>query len=185
MNCTDFNALLHEFVDKTLRGDARAAAGKHLEECGDCRRALMRERAFAKSIGHSFDRALTGISLPPQTRQKIRALSSNSPLPGAPRPWRSIILSLARPVCASAVLLCLLLLFGGIHFLHRKAPRPKITAETSPYSWAINVPIPVQTHVFQYENGTVVDAIVTRVAIAHAGFLEDEKPSPKPSPKTL
>jgi anti-sigma factor RsiW len=180
VNCTDFNALLHEFLDGTLRGNVQDAAREHLEECGDCRRALLREKAFAQSIRHSFERATTGISPRPGMRRDILALSSKSAPPEAwQQRWRNFISSVTRPARASAALLCLLTLFGGILLFHRTVPSSKITAETSQYSRVIDVPIPVQTHVFQYENGTVVDAIVTRVAIGHAAFFENEKPSPK------
>jgi hypothetical protein len=113
-------------------------------------------------------------------RRNVIALSSKSAPPvGWKERWRNLISSLARPARASAAILCLLILFGGIHIFRRTTPATKITAEASQYSRIIDVPIPVQTHVFQYENGTVVDAIVTRVAIGHAAFFENEKPSPK------
>ena len=69
MNCKTFNDLLHEYLDETLDADVQAAAREHLEHCGDCRRALMREESFAKSLRHALDRATADLSVRPETRR--------------------------------------------------------------------------------------------------------------------
>ena len=189
MNCNNFKAVLHEYLDETLHADVQAAAREHLQQCSDCRRAVMREETFANSIRHSLDRATAGLSLRPEMRRNIlEALESNSALPNT---WlhtcQNFIWTAVRPARASAALLCLLLLFFGVQFYRRTAKDapPKTTAQASQYSWVIHVPIPAQTYVFQHQNNAVVDAIAASVAVGHAGFFEDKKPSPERSPKPL
>ena len=189
MNCNNFKAVLHEYLDETLHAEAQAAAREHLQQCGDCRRAVMREETFANSIRHSLDRATAGLSLRPEMRRNIlKASESNS---ARPNTWlhtsQNFIWTAMRPARASAALLCLLLLFFGVQFYRRTAndSPPTTTAQASQYSWVIHVPIPVQTHVFQHQNNAVVDVMAASVAVGHAGFFEDKKPSLERSPKPL
>jgi len=189
MNCNNFKAVLHEYLDETLHAEVQAAAREHLQQCGDCRRAVMREETFANSIRHSLDRATAGLSLRPEMRRNVlQASESNSTLPNT---WlhtcQNFICTAVRPARASAALLCLLLLFFGVQFYRRTAKDspPKTTAQASQYSWVIHVPIPAQTYVFQHQNNAVVDAMAASVAVGHAGFFEDKKPSLERSPKPL
>jgi hypothetical protein len=121
-------------------------------------------------------------------RNILKALESNS---ARPNTWlhtcQNLIGTAVRPARASAALLCLLFLFFGVQFYRRTAndSPPKTTAQASQYSWVIHVPIPAQTHVFQHQNNTVVDAIAASVAVGHAVFFEDKKPSVERSPKPL
>ncbi len=189
MNCNNFKAVLHEYLDETLPAGVQSAAREHLQHCSDCRRAVMREETFAKSIRHSLERATAGLSLRPEMRRNIlKALESNSARPDT---WwhifKNFICTAVRPARASAALLCLLLLFFGVQFYRRMAKDspPKTTAQASQYSWVIHVPIPAQTYVFQQQNNAVVDALAASVAVGHAGFFEDNKPSPERSPNPL
>ncbi len=189
MNCNNFQAVLHDYLDETLDAEDQAAAREHLQQCGDCRRAVMREETFANSIRHSLDRATAGLSLRPEMRRNVlKALESEPRQPNAwLHAWRSFISTTVQPARASAALLCLLLLFSGVQFYRRTAKDypPKTTAQASQYSWVVHVPIPAQTYVFQHQNNAVVDAIAASVAVGHAGFFEDKKPSLERSPKPL
>ena len=189
MNCNNFKAVLHEHLDETLPAEVQAAAREHLQQCGDCRRAVLREVTFANSIRHSLDRATVGLSLRPEMRRNIlKALEAQS---ARPKTWlhtcQSFIFTAVRPARASAALLGLLLLFFGVQFYRRTAKDspPKTAAQASQYSWVIHVPIPAQTYMFQQQNNAVVDAMAASVAVGHAGFFEDKKPSPERSPKPL
>jgi len=189
MNCNSFKVVLHEYLDETLHADVQAAAREHVQQCSDCRRAVLREETFAKSIRHSLDRATAELSLRPEMRRNIlKALESKS---ARPETWlhtcQNFIFTAVRPARASAALLCLLLLFFGVQFYRGtvKNSPPKTSAQASQYSWVIHVPIPAQKYVFQHQNNAVVDAIAVSVAVGHAGFFEDKKPSPERSPKPL
>jgi anti-sigma factor RsiW len=189
MNCNNFKARLHEYLDETLDAEVQAAAREHLDQCSDCRRAVIREEAFAKSLRHSLDRATAELSLRPEMRCNIlKALESNSPPPST---WwltcQNFICNIVRPARASAALLCLLLLFFGVQFYRRttKESLAKASAQASQYSRVVHVPIPAQTHVFEHQNNAVVDAISASVAVGHAVFFEDKKPWPELSPKPL
>ena len=189
MDCNNFKIVLHEYLDETLPAEVQAAARKHLRQCSDCRRAVMREESFAKSIRHSLDRATVGLSLRPEMRRKIlKALESKPPRLNT---WlhacQDFICTAVRPARASAALLCLLLVFFGVQFYRRTAKDspPKTAAQASQYSWVIHVPIPAQTYVFQHQDNAVVDAMSVSVAVGHAGFFEDKQPSHERSPRPL
>lgn len=189
MNCNNFKAVLHEYLDETLDADVQAAAREHLQQCDDCRRAVMREETLAKSIRHSLDQATAGLTLRPEMRRDIlQALEAKTAPPNSwLHAWRSFISIAMRPARAGVVLLCFLLLFFGVQFYRRTAKNASTepTPQTGHYTWVIHVPIPAQTYMFQHQNNAVVDAIAASVALGHAGFFEDKKPSPDGSPKPL
>ena len=81
MNCQDFSDMLYEYLDDALSDDVRAAAREHLGRCGDCRRALLREKTVAKSIRNSFDRATWGLSIRPGMHRRVLAALESKPAP--------------------------------------------------------------------------------------------------------
>ena len=189
MNCDKFKAVLHEYLDEALDADAHAAVREHLQQCGDCRRAVMREETLAKSILHSLDQVTAGLSLRPEMRRNVlKALESESPQSNAwLLAWRNFISSAARPTRAGAALLCLMLLFFGVQFYRRAAkdPSPGTAVQNDHYALVVHVPIPTQTYVFQHKNNAVVDTFTASVAVGHAGFFEERKTSPRRPPKPL
>jgi predicted anti-sigma-YlaC factor YlaD len=184
MNCHDFNDRLYEYLDEALSHEDRAAAREHLRQCVDCRRALLREKAVAESIRHSFDRATTGLTVRPETHRKVlEALESTSAPSSAWLPaWQRWISIACRPVGAAAALLAGLVLFLGIQF-HRQAGQGsglQATDRGDCDTCVIDVPIHTQTRIFRRQNSAVVDAIIPNVTIGRAYFCDNSGRRSKP-----
>lgn len=175
MNCQDCNDKWYEYLDETLDVDTQAAMREHLRQCEDCRRALRREEILAKSIRHSLDRAVAGLSLLPETRRTVlQSLASNPVSSNAlMRAWRRVMLFPIRTIGAGAALLVGLLLVLALLF-HRRAadePNPESTARTGQGTCVIDVPIQSQTRVFRRQNNTILDGMVAGVSVSHARIL--------------
>jgi anti-sigma factor RsiW len=179
MNCQDLQDRLHEYLDETLDADTQAAAREHLRQCGDCRRALLREETVAQSIRRSLDRATAGLSLRPEMQRNI--LKALKPKPAASNAWvlawQSFIAMPIRPIGAGAALLSVLLLALGIQFYRpaTETPAPQAATQPGPDICVIDVPIQTETHMFRRQDHTVVDAIAPSVSMAHARFPENSK----------
>lgn len=190
MNCKAFQDRLHEYLDEALDAEVQDAAREHLRQCDACRHALLREQAFAESVGQSLGRATAGFSLRPGMRQNIlRALETKATTPNAwRRAWQSFISIPLRAAGALAMLLGALILFSGIQFFRPRTMNAtsKTIPQTGHYSCVINVPIQTRTHVFRWQNNTIEDAIVSSTSVGRANFSEtSEPPSPKPSSNSL
>jgi len=185
-NCETFHDLLHELLDETLDAGSLAFAQQHLEQCGSCQRAFLREQAFARAMRASLERATAGISVHPQMRQNvIRALA---PTPARANPWRhgwqSLVPFLIRPTAAAAALFGVILLLLGVRFYRQEARESssKTIAPGGLYACVITVPLQTQTHVFRRRNNTIEDAVVFGAGIGSASLLDGSKQtSPKPS----
>ena len=190
MNCESFHGLLYDYLDETLDAEVQAAARQHLQECDTCRHAFLRERALAKSMGQSLNRATTGLLLRPEIRQNVlKALQSNpAPTNAWVYAWQRFSLNPIRTAGMAAALLGMLLLFFGIQYYRRVAKdlAPKTIAQTGHYTCVVDVPILTQIHVFRQQNNAVMDSIAADMGVAHASLYEaHEEPSPKPSSKPL
>ena len=182
MNCQDFRDRLHEYLDETMADDLHGAAREHLRQCDDCRRALLREEAFAKSIRRSLERATSGFSLRSETQRNIlKALESKSvPSNTWMHVWQKFISISLHPIGAGTAVLVVLLLILGIQ-IHRRAAEdsvPQAIVQIGQNTCVIDVPIRTQTHIFRRQNNTVVDTIAPGMTIGHARFPESTNPKP-------
>jgi len=181
MNCENFNDRLPEYLDEALSAAEKADASEHVQKCGDCRRALARHEAFAKSLRLSFNRETQGLSLRPETRRNIfSALEPRGVLLTAwayIRPFIEIIWR--QPAWTGAFLLCLLLLISGSIF-YRHPMKNTVKGERNNY--VINVPLQTEIYVYRRQNNLVVDAVVTGTSIADASFSENVRPSTSSRP---
>jgi hypothetical protein len=178
MNCQEFNDRLYDYVDETLGSEAQAAAREHLRQCGECRRAVMREKAVARSIRHSLDRATAGLSIRPEMLRNVLTASESKAIRTniLVQIWEWFISKPLRPVGAGAALLGALVLMAGLQA--RRPPTEnsasRAVTEARQNAWVIDVPIQTQIHVFRRQNGTVIDAITPSVVFGHARFLQPE-----------
>jgi len=101
MNCMEFEARLHPYVDGELEMSEMAAAEAHLAQCVECAGAAERERRFRQ-----FLRRQPRETAPPEFRAVIRTRIRRSARVAAIRPW------LVGTVAAAAVLLVVVLLPG-------------------------------------------------------------------------
>jgi hypothetical protein len=175
MNCDSFNDRLPEYMDGALSAAEQAVASEHVQKCGDCRQALARQDAFAKSVRLSFDRETQGLSLRPETRQNIL----NALEPGRVRPstWEYIRASISivwrQPAWSGAILFCLLLIISGSHFYRRPM---KNSAMGGRNDYVIDVPLQTEMHIYRGQNNMVVDALVTVTSVFDVGFSENIRP---------
>jgi len=82
MNCTEFEAGVHPYVDGELPIEAMAAADAHASECGDCERLAQRERQFRELL-----RRQPREMAPPDFRAKMTRLVYREARRAAWRPW--------------------------------------------------------------------------------------------------
>jgi mycothiol system anti-sigma-R factor len=101
MNCIEFEARLHPFVDGELETTEMAAADAHLAQCAECPVRVDRERRFRQLL-----RRQPRESAPPEFRAKIRTRIWRSARVAAIRPW------LVGTAAAAAVVLVVSLLPG-------------------------------------------------------------------------
>ena len=181
MNCQDFNYNLHDYLDQTLAPEAQAAAREHLRQCDVCRMALSREANVARSVHRSLDHAAAGLSLRPETRRNVlRALEPKTapPSPWLPA-WRWLVSTRFRPlVAAGAALLAGILLLLALQFQRQTARRTgpqEATQNGLEAERVVNVPLQTQTHVFQRENDTIIDAVIPGTAMEHVVVLTRNK----------
>lgn len=101
MNCIEFEARLHPYVDGELETNETAAADAHLAQCAACPGLVDPERQFRQLL-----RRQPRESAPPEFRAMIRARIRRSARVAAIRPW------LVGTAAAAAALLVVLLLPG-------------------------------------------------------------------------
>jgi mycothiol system anti-sigma-R factor len=101
MNCIEFEARLHPYVDGELEMSEMAAAEAHLTQCVDCKAGVEQERRFRQLL-HRQPRE----SAPPEFRAMIRGRIRRSARVAAIRPW------LVGTAATAAVLLLVTLLPG-------------------------------------------------------------------------
>jgi len=174
MNCQNFNERLYDYLDNTLPGDLKSGFQEHLQECDQCRQALLREKAVAQSMRCSLNRATAGLSLHPQTLRNPRAACE--PKPVSPNSltlsWDWFISNPLRTLGAGAALLGALWLLVGVPALRHGAgdSGSQAIADSLHVACVIDVPIQTQSHLFRRQNGAVVDAVSQGMAVARAGF---------------
>jgi anti-sigma factor RsiW len=157
MNCQKFIEQLPEYLDETLPGTELAEAREHIVACEECRRAMARHTAFAKSIRLSFEREAEGVSLAAEARRKI--------LLAAQRPERREIFALfwRHPVwTAAAAMGMALVVVAGLFRGLRNGPDICV----------VDVPIRTETHFYQRQKGSVVDDVVTEITVIDAAYSE-------------
>ena len=178
MNCDDFEVVLQEYLDGGLEPDVLASVDEHLRQCGDCRQAVAREKALARSLRHSFTHATAGLSLRTDLKRNVLRALESSPSrrrlwwPG----WRKFF-SCVRPVPTAASFLCIILLLLGVQFyprLLKRAPAGTIPQDSRP-ELVVHVPIPMQTYVFKHHDSMVVDETTAGVGLGYANFPNAEK----------
>lgn len=101
MNCIEFEARLHPYVDGELEMSEMAAAEAHLAQCVDCKAAVEQERRFRQLL-----RRQPRESAPPEFRAMIRARIRRSARLAVIRPW------VVGTAAAAAVLVAVTLLPG-------------------------------------------------------------------------
>jgi len=101
MNCIEFEARVHPYVDGELEMHEMAAAEAHLVQCAECPGRVDQERQFRQLL-----RRQPRESAPPEFRAMIRARIRRSARVAAVRPW------LVGTAAAAAVLLVVSLLPG-------------------------------------------------------------------------
>ncbi len=101
MNCIEFEARLHPYVDGELEMNAMPAAEAHVALCAECQGRVDRERQFRQLL-----RRQPRESAPPEFRALIRARIRRSARLAGIRPW------LVGTAAAAAALLLVLLVPG-------------------------------------------------------------------------
>ena len=164
MNCHDFINCLYEYLDETLTPDLQAAAAEHLRHCADCRRAVEREQALAASLHQAMGQAALPLSY------RAPAVSNDWC-----RPANSLLFRLwdwlATPagiVTAAAAASSLLLV--AVYAVHRTARHVANAPAAFATVCVVDVPLEPSAHFFRQENDTVVDAVESNPALAHARF---------------
>lgn len=180
MKCREFCDRLHEYLDGTLDPAAHAEARAHVERCPECRLSLQRAQAFGHAVQHALDQAAASISLQPELTSRILAAARAAPIdtPAEGGAWQWFQGGLFRALAAGATLLLVLLL--TLQFRRQQIEGPAIPPRDDRGSYLVDVPHPIETHVFRMQNGSVVDAVVNHVAVSHAQFFLPAKTSSPP-----
>ncbi len=135
MNCIEFEARLHPYVDGELDVNEMPAANAHLAQCEECQARLERERQFRQLL-----RRQPRESAPPEFRAMIGARIRRSARLAAIRPW------LVGTAAAAAVLLVVSLLPGlrpgsslTTHFTYAlpQSPTPGVVLYPSKISFGL------------------------------------------------
>ena len=158
MNCQKFTDQLPEYLDEALPASELAEAREHVQTCEECRRAVARQVAFAKSIRLSLEREVEGLSLSAETRRNI--------LQTARRPRRQEILALLwrHPIwTAAAAMAVTALVIAGI----------SRSSRDNRGICVVDVPIRVETHFYQRQKGSVVDDVVPETIVIDAAYSEN------------
>lgn len=178
MNCESLTDRLPEYLDGTLPATEHAAAQQHIEECAVCRQAVVRQKAFAKSVQLTLNREVQGLSLSAKTRQNILdALKQPEPEPATSWKRLASYLTIAwrKPTWAGLAFVCLLLFIFGNRFYLQPARRsaPQAMAHEAGDIYVVDVPIESETHFFRRQNGNVVDTVVKGAGLISANFSGD------------
>src|SRR5262249_61524286 len=96
MNCAEFEAGVHPYVDGELPVEAMATADAHASECRDCERLARRERQYRELL-----RRQPQEMAPPDFRAKMTRLVYSEARRAAWRPW--LIAPAAAVVAAGPV----------------------------------------------------------------------------------
>lgn len=182
MNCREFSDRIHEYLDETLEPGLQAAAREHVAHCPECRLALQRVQSFGRAVQYALQQAAAPISLEPELRRKVLAAAESVPVvaPAGFLVWQRLFGSSFRILAAGAALFLVVML---IRPFRRPPPAEGSTAlpRIDRGSYMVDVPQPIETHIFQVQNGSVIDAVVTHVAVSRAQFFSASKiPSPSP-----
>lgn len=112
MNCTDFHARLHPYVDGELPVEDTVAADAHVRECGACAALLDGERAFRRLI-----RRQPREPVPPEFRSRLVARLESQTRRRLFRPWLTV------PALAAAAALLIVVVMSGVR------PAPPLIGE--------------------------------------------------------
>ena len=182
MNCKKFNNDLAEYLDRTLKGRRLAAVQEHLDRCPECRLAVQREQAASRAIRGALDRAASPLSLSTELAGRILAASTSqtktTARPTAQHAWPWLRAHPFRSVAAAFAI-------AGVLVLSRKFSRHRVEASSAASDrgrYEVDVPFQTETHVFQLQNGTVVDTVVTLVTESRADFSSSATPAGLSSP---
>ena len=104
MNCQEFEAHLHPYVDGELGLEAAARAEAHAAECPGCARLAEGERRFRQLLRYQPRE-----SAPPELRERIVGLCRRE----APRPLRRAWVAVPSLAAAAVLVLALLLPRAG------------------------------------------------------------------------
>jgi hypothetical protein len=170
MNCREFRDDVDEFLDETLDAPRAAAARDHVATCAHCQLTLQRLESFGRTLSRELDVATAGIALSPASRRQI--LDAVHGRRTAEPVWHQVWHWLkAHPVRALApVATFVLVLLLTLQF-RQLSPRARAVNPTLGVpSYLVDVPFRTEIHVFQLQNGTVVDTVLTHVAVSHASF---------------
>jgi anti-sigma factor RsiW len=172
MNCQQFTEELYEYLDGTLSLGRAADARQHLAICSACRRALEREQATARFLNESLHEATADLSLNPPAALIVQRNSEQRQSNFFQLAWRWLTAEAIRPAGIGATFLVMMaMLFVVQRERMDSAPNRAGQAEAA----VVDVPIVSASHVFQLQNDTVIDAIGSTIAVAHAGFIRNNE----------
>jgi predicted anti-sigma-YlaC factor YlaD len=170
MNCQTFIEFLPEYRDGMLETAELAAAREHLRECGNCRRALAREEARAKSLRLGFQRETESLTLAPETRRTILRAAREQIAPQRVSAWEGFWIQLRRPAFGALALagIAIFLVCGELFF--RQHAGTSASARKGEYVCVIDVPLQTEVYAFRQQNNSVVDMLTVGKIEGRARF---------------
>jgi hypothetical protein len=184
MNCRHFQNEIFEYVEGTLSADALAAAEKHLTECVVCRKAVEKEKRVASVLSSRLRQTGRALTLRPEIRRNILAVSRQKGLAAAPTMAESVIGLCKYWVRSAAIPVSVLLIAGvllAVKFSGTRSreiipvpvtPRLAVTAPGgNGLQTSVSLEMSYRTRQFHQEGNLVVDTLVNETVVANGALL--------------
>src|ERR1700722_6187367 len=105
MKCQWLQENLNEYLDGSLSSPEKAAAEKHLAQCGSCRELARRESKFAQTLTSRLEEAVENVTLDPATQRRMAMMLEQKFSAAYERTGISLWRRLVLPFAATAAIL--------------------------------------------------------------------------------
>ncbi|MCX6903184.1 MAG: zf-HC2 domain-containing protein [Verrucomicrobia bacterium] len=162
MNCRRFQNWFYEYVEGSLSARRRAAAEKHLAQCGACRQAVRDEQQMARRLSDRFRQHTEFLALDPEVPRRVAKALEGRPAPqtlgqAAASLWRRFAWPLA--VAASLLVVAGFLLALFLRENTSSTDTAGLTGGRSHASILIQVSYRMPAYQFRQEGNLVIDAL--------------------------
>jgi hypothetical protein len=179
MKCEWLQQNLNEYLDGSLSSPEKAAAEKHLAECGICRELARRESKFAETLTRRFGEAVEKVSLDPAAQRRLAMMLEQKFCAAHERAGVSLWRRLALPFAATAAILLVVLALRPVFFA---SDRPRSETPPAPaYGGSQDIHAHLsyyaRTYTFRREGNLVIDAFTSDERVVDGLLVKNINPS--------
>ena len=179
MKCRWLQQNLNEYLDGSLSSPEKAAAEKHLAECGACRELVRRESRFAQTLSRRLGEAVDNVTLGPVAQRRMAMMLeqkfSTAHEQAGISPWRRLVL----PFAATAAILLVVFALRPVFFASDRSRSQTLPAPAYGGVQDVHAHLSyyARTYTFRKEGNLVIDAYTSDERVADGLLVKNINPS--------